>query len=53
MRVEMGGLKVYNDPFGFEFTDPSRNNDVILHTNGSTLVVMDKYLQIDLNLPTR
>lgn len=44
MRVDMAGLKVFQEPFGFQFSDPSRADDVILHTNGSTLLVMDKYM---------
>lgn len=53
MRVEMGGLQVFQQPFGFQFSDPARPNDVIMHTNDSTLVVMDKYIQLDLQLPTK
>jgi hypothetical protein len=33
MKVEMGGLKVFTNPFGFEFSDPSKMNEVILNTN--------------------
>jgi hypothetical protein len=32
MKVEMDGLKVFTEPFGFEFSDPSKMNDVILRT---------------------
>ena len=48
----MAGLRVYSQPFGFEFRDPS-TEEVLMHTNGSTIIVQDKYLQIDLQLPSK
>jgi len=53
MRLSMSGLTVFDDPFGFEYANPTDPADVILHTNQSSVLLMDKYLQLDLQLPSR
>lgn len=53
MKTEVAGIKVFQKPFGFQFTNPSNTSDVHLHTNGSSLVMMDKYMQFDLQLPSQ
>jgi len=52
MHLDMCGLEVFNDPFGFKFTDDRSGQD-ILSTENSALILMDKYLQLDMNLPSR
>jgi hypothetical protein len=52
-RLDMCGLQIFEDPFGFQFTNKMNSSDVLLHTNGSQIILMDKYLQIDLQLPSR
>ena len=52
-RLDMCGLQIYENPFGFQFTNRMNESDVLIHTNGSQIVMMDKYLQVDLQLPSR
>jgi hypothetical protein len=40
-----------NGSFGFEFTDIE--NRTIVTTEGQSMILMDKYLQIDMVLPSR
>jgi len=47
-RLDMCGAQVFENPFGFQFTNKMNESDVLLHTNGSQIVMMDKYLQVDL-----
>lgn len=42
-----------NDPFGFRFVDPMDSNNVLLTTANQTFIMWDKYMQMDLVLPTR
>jgi hypothetical protein len=44
MRLEMLGLKVFAEPFSFQFEDPRDNSSVFVHTNDSTLVFLDKFI---------
>ena len=44
MRLEMIGLKVFYEPFGFQFSDIRDSSNVYLHTNQSTLVFLDKFI---------
>jgi hypothetical protein len=39
----MGGFKLYNDTFGFELSNKF-NDEVLVHTNGSSFVMFDKYI---------
>jgi hypothetical protein len=48
MKIEVAGLRLLHKPFGFSFSNPNHKDEVLIHTNGSTLVVMDKYIQLDL-----
>ena len=43
MRLDMCGLELINDPFGFQFSS-FIDNEVILSTKDSAFVMMDKYL---------
>ena len=53
MNLEMGGFSIFDKPFGFQFANPTNKDDVILHTNQSSFVMMDRYMQLDLQLPSR
>ena len=53
MRLDMCGFKLLDKPFGFRFTDTRNSSNVILSTENSALIMMDKYLQMDINLPSR
>ena len=51
MRLDMCGFKYFDDPFGFEFRKDTSN--VLLSTQNSALVLYDKYIQMDINLPSQ
>lgn len=53
MRMEMLGFQLFTNPFSFSFADLRNQSNVYVHTNGSTLVMMDKYIQMDFELPTQ
>ena len=44
MRLDMCGFELLDKPFGFKFTDTRNSNNVILSTEYSALIMMDKYL---------
>ena len=47
-------LRKTNDkPFGFSYTDPGDVNNVYLSTMDSNLIFMEKYMQIDFQLPSQ
>lgn len=48
MRLDMLGFQFYTEPFSFSFTDLRDSTNVYLHTNQSTFVFMDKFIQMDL-----
>jgi len=52
LRLEMAGIKVNQAPFWFSFSDLRDTNNVFLTTEGQSLVFMDKYIQVDLKLPS-
>ena len=41
------------NPFSIQFTDTRNKSNVFLHTKGSNLYLTDRYLQIDLQLPSQ
>ena len=47
-NLESVGFSYELNPFSFKFTDTRNNSNVLLHTKGSNLFLMDKYLQVDL-----
>jgi len=53
MRMDMSGFKLFNDPFGFQLTDDSDPNNVLLTTKDQTFIMQDKYMQMDLILPSQ
>jgi alpha-glucosidase (family GH31 glycosyl hydrolase) len=52
MKLDMCGFEMFNDPFGFKFTD-DKTGDAILTTENSAFIMMDKYMQLDMTLPSR
>ena len=53
MDLEMLGFEMFNSPFGFRFSDKQDPTNQYLSTIDSTFIMMDKYIQLDLNLPSR
>lgn len=53
MRLEMAGFQLLTKPFGFKFTSDRDPQNVLVSTEGGSFLMMDKYMQIDLQLPTR
>lgn len=53
MDLEMLGFEMFNNPFGFKFADKQDPTNVYLSTRDSTFIMMDKYMQLDINLPSR
>lgn len=53
MRLEMLGFQKSLDPFGFSFSDVMDPSNTYINTMGQTLVFMDKYIQMDMLLPTQ
>ena len=47
MRLEMLGFNLVREPFSFSFTDLADQNNVYVHNRNSTLVFMDKFIQMD------
>jgi len=48
----MCGFQLFNNPFGFQFTD-DRTGNAYLSTENSAFIMQDKYMQLDINLPSR
>ena len=46
----MSGFVMINDPFSFNFTDDLTDQVVL---SSSAFIMMDKYIQLDFNLPSR
>jgi hypothetical protein len=47
-KMEMLGFRLFKNPFSFQFEDLRDASNVYVHTNDSTLVMMDKFIQMDL-----
>jgi len=43
----MCGLEIFNEPFGFAFKDDRTAIDIV-STKESALILMDKYIQMDI-----
>lgn len=55
-RNDMNGMTMNTDsdqPFSFKFTDNKNSSNVLLDTKGGNFLMMDKYMQLDMNLPSR
>ena len=56
MRLDMCGFEYFAEPFGFQFTKMWKGADkanVVLSTKNSAFIMYDKYIQMDINLPSR
>ena len=53
LRLEMLGFQYNANPFSFSFRDVMDPTNVYVDTTGQTLVFMDKYIQMDLTLPSQ
>ena len=54
MRLDMTGFKFSSDgTFNFAFTDPLLAGNTFINTSDCTLVFMDKFIQMDFNLPSQ
>lgn len=53
-RLNMSNFKVSTDPFWFQFGISSgSSSEVLIDTKDQALVMMDKFIQIDMKLPTQ
>lgn len=52
MRLDMCGFNLVSEPFGFEFVDTRKPDNVLVSTKNATFIMMDKYMQLDMHLPT-
>ena len=52
LRLDMSRFKMQAEPFGFEIGS-TYTDQTLVSTTGETLLLMDKYLQIDFRLPTQ
>lgn len=53
MRMRMLGFELSQDPFYFSFTDVTDRDNVYVTSKDSNLVMMDKFMQMDLKLPSQ
>lgn len=54
MRLDMTGFKLNTDgTFGFSFSDPLYEDNKFLDTMDCSLLFMDKFIQMDFNLPSQ
>ena len=54
MRLDMTGFKLNKDStFGFSFSDPLIPDNTYVDTKDCSLVFMDKFIQMDFNLPSQ
>lgn len=49
----MCGLSIETNPFTFTFTDSANDNDVLVTSKNAHFLMTDKYLQLDLQLPSQ
>jgi hypothetical protein len=55
MSLDMVGFKLYSDPFGFELRSTRTENDTLVSMSPgkSDFVMSDKFMQLDLQVPTQ
>lgn len=53
MRLDMVGFSYKLNPFSIAFKDSSDNSNVFLTTEGQTLLMSDKFIQMDFKLPSQ
>ena len=52
-RTDMCGLSIETNPFTFTFTDSKDNDSVLVTSKNSHFYMTDKYIQLDLQLPSQ
>jgi len=52
-RLDQCGFELLQNPFGFKFMDTKNSSNAIISTENSAFIFMDKYIQMDLQLPSR
>lgn len=52
MRLESLGFGLYSDPFYFELKDVTSQDNVYVTTKDMSLVMSDKFIQMDFLLPS-
>jgi hypothetical protein len=55
-RIDECGLELdasTDSPFSFKFVDTRNNSNVLLHTKDSNFYMTDKYIQLDMQLPSQ
>ena len=53
MRLEMLGIDFSANPFYFSFSDVTDRSNVYVTTKDQSLIFMDKFIQMDLLLPSQ
>jgi alpha-glucosidase (family GH31 glycosyl hydrolase) len=53
MRLDMCGFELMKNPFGFKFVDTRDRSNTLLTTEGHTFIMYDKFMQMDLVLPSQ
>ena len=54
MRNDMNGMSISTKKgFSFKFLDNRNSSNVLLDSEGGNFIMMDKYTQMDMNLPSR
>lgn len=53
MRLDMLGISYVQAPFSFTINDPTSPDRVLLTTKDQSLVLMDKFIQMDFLLPSQ
>jgi hypothetical protein len=54
MSTDMVGFKLTSDPFQFEIRSTRTENDTLVSmSNSSNFVMSDKFMQLDLQVPTQ
>lgn len=52
-RLDMCGFELMKNPFGFKFVDTRDKSNTLLTTEGTTFIMFDRYMQMDIKLPTQ
>ena len=53
MRLDMCGFALFSDPFAIEFSNTRNPGETLVSTKGGAFMMMDKYMQLDFQLPSR
>jgi len=53
MRLDMCGFELFTDPFAISFSNTRNPDEKLVHTQDSAFLMMDKYMQLDFQLPSQ